>query len=115
MKYTILGFKQSELLRFGLDTIDALILRYFIDFKDSGRMIRKEIDNEIYYWVKYEGMIKSLPILNLKKDAIYRRLKRMAKADILRHETIREKGTFSYYGIGSKFIELMPDFKTNYS
>ncbi|MBU5483480.1 hypothetical protein KQI86_04005 [Clostridium sp. MSJ-11] len=113
MKYTILGFKQSELVRFGLDTIDALILRYFVDFKDSGRMIRKEIDNEIYYWVKYEGIIESLPILNLKKDSIYRILKRMAKADILRHETIREKGMFSYYGIGSKFIKLIPDFKTN--
>ncbi|WP_315115501.1 conserved phage C-terminal domain-containing protein [uncultured Clostridium sp.] len=113
MKYTILGFKQSELVKFGLDTVDALILRYFVDFKDSGRMVKEEIDNGIYYWVKYEGIIESLPILKLKKDAVYRRLKKMSNVNILEHKTIIENGMFSYYGIGSKFIELISDFKTN--
>lgn len=112
MKYTIFGFKQSELVRFGLDTIDALILRYFVDFRDSGRMDREEINGGIYHWVKYDSIIEDLPILSLKKDSIYRRLKRMTKTDIIRHETIRENGTYSYYGIGSNFIKLISDFKT---
>ncbi|MBU5484146.1 conserved phage C-terminal domain-containing protein [Clostridium sp. MSJ-11] len=115
MKYTILGFKQSELVKLGLDTVDALILRYFVDFKDSGRMVREKVDNKVYYWVKYEGIIESLPILNLKKDAIYRRLKKMSNVNILEHKTIIGNGMFSYYGIGSKFIELISNFKTNNS
>ncbi|WP_315122365.1 conserved phage C-terminal domain-containing protein [uncultured Clostridium sp.] len=113
MKYTILGFKQSELVKFGLDTVDALILRYFVDFKDSGRMDKEEINDEIYHWVRYDSIIEDLPILSLKKDTIYRRLKRMSKKDILRHETIREGGVYSYYGIGSNFIKLISDFKTS--
>ncbi|WP_315118510.1 conserved phage C-terminal domain-containing protein [uncultured Clostridium sp.] len=113
MKYTILGFKQSELVRFGLDMIDALILRYFVDFKDSGRMDEEEISGETYHWVRYDSIIEDLPILSLKKDSIYRRLKRMTKTDILRHETIRENGVYSYYGIGSNFIQLISDFKTD--
>ena len=38
MKYTIEGFSQLEMIRIGMDAIDALILRWFIDFKDSGKM-----------------------------------------------------------------------------
>nr|WP_246582758.1 conserved phage C-terminal domain-containing protein [Clostridium mobile] len=98
-----------------MDTVDALILRYFVDFKDSGRMVREKVDNKVYYWVKYEGIIESLPILNLKKDAIYRRLKKMSNVNILEHKTIIGNGMFSYYGIGSKFIELISNFKTNNS
>jgi uncharacterized phage protein (TIGR02220 family) len=96
-------------MEFGLDAVDAVLLRYFVDFKDSGTMVRETIGGELYYWLKYEGIMKELPILNLKKDSIYRRFKNMAKAKILNHKTIKSKGVYSYYNIGSNYLNLLSD------
>lgn len=112
MKFTILGYNQAKLVEFGLDIIDAVLLRYFVDFKDSGTMVKETIDGDLYYWLKYEGIMKELPILNLKKDSIYRRFKNMAKAEILKHKTIKSKGVYSYYNIGSNYLNLLSDSTT---
>ena len=72
MKYTIHGFSQSKAVELGLDNDDLLILRYFIDFKDSGSMVSTIVDDKTFYWVKYEAILEQLPILKLKKDSLYR-------------------------------------------
>ena len=111
MKFTINGFNQNKLIELGLTLEDVMILRYFIDFKDSGNMICEVIDGENYYWVKYEGVMKELPILNLKKDSLYRRFKKMCSLNILKHKTVKRAGNYSYYAVGSKYIELISDKK----
>lgn len=107
MKYEIQGFSQKVLVKYGLDDTDALILRYFVDFKDTGLMISEEVDGETYYWIRYDRMIEELPILNLKKNSIYKRMKKMCEAKILIHMTFRVGGTYSYYGIGENYAELV--------
>ncbi|GFZ33294.1 hypothetical protein CSC2_38200 [Clostridium zeae] len=49
MKYVVMGFDQAKLINFGLDMKDAVILRYFIDFKGTNRMRTEIIDGETYY------------------------------------------------------------------
>lgn len=112
MKFTILGYNQAKLMELGLDVIDAALLRYFVDFKDSGTMVKETIEGELYYWLKYEGIMKELPILDLKKDSIYRRFKNMAKNKVLNHRTIKSKGIYSYYNIGSNYLQLLSDSMT---
>lgn len=109
MKFTILGYNQAKLVELGLDVIDALLLRYFVDFKDSGTMVKETIGGEQYYWLKYEGIMKELPILDLKKDSIYRRFKNMSKNKVLNHKTVKNKGIYSYYNIGSNYLKLLSD------
>lgn len=109
MKFTILGYSQIRLIEFGLDTIDAVLLRYFIDFKDSGSMVKKKIGEETFYWLKYDGIIRELPILNLKRDTVYRRLKNMSKNNILKHKTVKNNGVYSYFNIGDNYIKLISD------
>ncbi|KZL89157.1 conserved phage C-terminal domain-containing protein [Clostridium magnum] len=109
MKFTILGYNQAKLVELGLDVIDAALLRYFVDFKDSGTMVKETIEGELYYWLHYEGILKELPILALKKDSVYRRLKNMSKNNVLNHRTVINKGTYSYYNIGSNYIKLLSD------
>ena len=110
MKNTIHGFNQAMLIELGLDNDDALILRWFVDFKDTGKMVSKIIDHEKYYWIKYEGVMKDLPILKVKtKDSLYRRLKKISATDVLKHTTVKEKGTYSFYTIGEKYISLIDD------
>ncbi|QAA30482.1 hypothetical protein [Clostridium manihotivorum] len=111
MKYSIMGFNQEKLMEFGLDIKDAAILRYFVDFMESFKMRNQVIDKEIYYWVKYEGIIKQYPILNLSNaDSVYRRFKKLVKLNILKHKTVVANGKYSYYTLGDNYIELIFEY-----
>ncbi|WP_160669764.1 hypothetical protein [Clostridium sp. C8-1-8] len=111
MKYSIMGFNQEKLMEFGLDIKDAAILRYFVDFMESFKMRSQVIDREIYYWVKYEGVIKQYPILNLSNaDSVYRRFKKLVKLNILKHKTVVANGKYSYYTLGDNYIELIFEY-----
>lgn len=107
VRFTVNGFSQHKAIEIGLTLEDMLILRYFVDFKDSGNMICEVINGENYYWLKYEGIIKELPILSMKKDSVYRRLKRMCNLNVLKHKTVKKSGNYSFYTLGSKYIELI--------
>ncbi|MEG2412213.1 MAG: conserved phage C-terminal domain-containing protein [Clostridium sp.] len=107
MKYTIMGFRQEKLVQLGLDTMDATILRYFIDFKESKGMKVKIVDGQAYYWIRYDGVLRELPILNMKKCTVQSRFFKLRDAGVLTHQVIREGGTYSYFGIGEKYIELI--------
>lgn len=107
MKYIIMGFLQLKLKELGLDMIDALILRYFVDFKDSKSMKTMMVDNKVYYWVRYESVLKELPILNMKKCTIQSRFFKLRDAKVLSHHVKKEGGTFSYFSLGEKYSELI--------
>lgn len=109
MKFTILGFSQRKLIEYKISLDEALILRYFVDFKDSGSMVKEYIDNDLYYWVNYESLKKELPILDISKDRVYRRLKNLVDIGILKHKTKKQGGTYSFYAIGTRYSELVSD------
>ena len=54
MKYTIEGFSQKVAKDLGLDALDLIILRWFVDFKDSGNMRTEFINGEKYYWIRHK-------------------------------------------------------------
>lgn len=88
MRYTVMGFLQKGACELGLSMGDLAILRWFTDFKNSGKMITKTLKGDKYYWVSYEAITDEFPILNVKKDAIYRRLRRLCDAEILKKTTV---------------------------
>ena len=110
MKYTIEGFSQEKLVEFGMDVNDAIILRWFVDFKDSGKMASEIVNDDKYYWINYEELLKDLPIINMKKDTLYRRLKKMESVNLLKHYTKKQGGTYSMYTLGSNYCKLI-DFE----
>lgn len=106
MKYTIEGFNQEEVLKFGnLDVVDLVILRWIVDFEPS--MTKKEIDGEIYFWVNYQSLLDALPILNIKKRMLCYRLQKMCDNEILKHKNIKIDGNYSYYTFDKNYIKLM--------
>lgn len=108
MKFTFMGFSQAKAIELGLDDKDLAILRYFIDFKDSGSMTIKIIDDKPYYWLKYETLLAELPILGIKsKDVLRRRLKTLVDAGVLDFELVKKGGSFSFYGVGKRYKELI--------
>lgn len=108
MKYTVEGFSQKYLIQYGLDEKDALILRYFIDFKDSGNMKMKIINKVPYYWLKGGALLEQLPILKITNiDVLRRRLKKMTSCGILMHEHVLEGGSYAFYAIGPNYENLL--------
>lgn len=114
MKYNVLGFDQATLISFKLDYVDALVLRFFIDIKDTKKMKAVIIDNEPYYWIRYEAIIEEYPIIGLKNsDSVYRRCKKLVSAGVLKHKTVKSGGTYSYYTLGDKYLELISQPDSN--
>ena len=48
MQYSFLGFSVKKIIEFDLDVKDLTILRYFDDFRESGRMNYETIEGEKY-------------------------------------------------------------------
>ena len=107
MKYNLQGFSQEVACELNIDGIDLYLLRWFVDFKDTNQMDTKIVDGEVYYWIYHKKVSEDMPILNMKKTAIYRRLKKLCKAQIFKKTVIRERGTFTYYAIGPNYIRLI--------
>lgn len=70
-------------------------------------MDTKIVDGEVYYWIYHKKVSEDMPILHLQKTAIYRRLKKLCKAQIFKKTVVRERGTFTYYAIGPNYIRLI--------
>lgn len=108
MKYTIEGFSQQALINKELDYIDALFLRYFVDFMNGGRMTNIDVEGTKFYWLDYKTALKELPILKATtRDFVYRHFKKMVDKGILKHHTKKQGGTYSYYCLGSAYGDLL--------
>lgn len=115
MKYTMLGFSQKASDELGLDILDLAILRWFIDFKNSGTMKTRKLQGENYYWISYKAISEDLHILHLKKDAIYKRLRKMCDAKILKKRIVCEFGKYSFFALDKNYYKLIQKNSDQYS
>lgn len=118
MKYTLEGFSQEVALSMRatitengrtktikLDCTDLIILRWIVDF--FPHMKKAIINGTEYAWVNYDSLLEDLPLLDLGKRALSDRLRKMETFGILKHETVRTKGTYSYYSFGPEYSRLI--------
>ncbi len=113
MKYTVEGFDQVELVKMGLNSNDAIILRWFVDFYATGKMaiIKNETWQE-FNWVKYQAVIDDLPILGItNKQVIARHFDKMVTAGIIEKYIHKQMGVFSCFRITEKFRVLIEKLK----
>lgn len=118
MKYTLEGFSQEAALSMRatitengrtktikLDLVDLTILRWIVDFYPS--MKKVYIDGAEYVWLDYSTFVEDMPLLGLSNQSLYKRCTKMVQLGVLKHKTIRNKGTFSYYGFGLEYPRLV--------
>lgn len=118
MKYTVEGFSQEAALSMRatitenghtktikLDIVDLTILRWIVDFYPN--MKKTIIDGTEYAWVDYTSFIEDMPFLGLSNQSLYKRCIKMVQLGVLKHKTVRSKGTFSYYGFGPEYPRLV--------
>ena len=65
------------------------------------------IDGKEYAWLDYTAFVEDMPLLNLSNQSLYKRCRKMVQLGILAHKTVRNKGTFSYYGFGPEYQRLI--------
>lgn len=120
MKYTIEGFSQEYALTLTkqveekgkmktvkVDCIDLIILRWFVDFYNTQKMIKVEIEGAQYAWVNYSKILDDIPLLDIGKHMLANRLQKLCEFGILTHKNIKCGGNFSYYGFGANYHNLI--------
>lgn len=122
MKFTIEGFSQEyaatlkkkiEVKQRGvvkekeikIDCTDLVILRWFVDFfPDMKKMI---IDGKEYAWLTHKKMLNDLPLLDISKRACIERMHKLVEFGILDYKLVKDGGTFSLYGFGVNYMNLV--------
>lgn len=115
-RYTIGAVQQNKLLELSLDIKDAYILTYLKDIiGGSNKIISKVVDGEVYYWIKYENIIKYLPILKIDNlKVISRRLARYDELGLIKRHIHRPfnqiqgtfKGAYTFISLTAEFSSL---------
>jgi len=109
MKYTIEGLSQSVLLDLGLDCVDAVIIRWMMDFYHSGRMSKVNFQGiGEFFWMNYATAIKELPIIGIEsKRAFAKRLDRMVECGLLYKHVVMQGGTYTYFAFSPEKIDSL--------
>lgn len=121
MKYTLEGFSQEAALSMQatiteggrtktikLDLTDLTIIRWIVDFYPN--MKKTIIEGTEYVWLDYSTFVEDMPLLALSNQSLYKRCMKMVRLGILKHKTVRSKGTFSYYAFGPEYSRLVGDY-----
>lgn len=106
MKFSLFGFSQPAALDLDLDLRDLSILRWFADFKNSGYMVSREIDGKMFYLVSYTAVAQQLVILNMGRDAVYRRFKKFCDKKILEKRVIYDEAKLVFFAPGENYAKL---------
>ena len=107
MKFTIEGFSQKKAVELGLSSEDLVILRWFVDFQGSDKMIKFTTDDGIYTWVNYNYFLEDMPIIKCNRKNLAAKFQHLVDAGVLKHKTIKQGGTFSVYCFGAAYSKLI--------
>lgn len=118
--YYNININQKAIVEFNLDNeikldlADAFIIEYLQKQSTSQFAKRnfKIINNEVYYLLNYENIIKQLPLLNIDtKDAIGRRIKKLKNLKIIKHFIDRQHYNKIYFTT-TELFEIFFSYQT---
>ncbi|WP_317311044.1 hypothetical protein [Clostridium thermobutyricum] len=103
------GFYQEDLIKSGLDIKDVHILRYMLDFMDSGILRKRIIDGKDFYWIRTDLIIEDNPILKINlKNSIRKRIKKLIDKEFLEYVNYKKGTNKTLYRRG-KALEKIED------
>ena len=121
MKYTISGFNQQGMIELGLNADDVNILRWFVDFKETGSMVKEYYaeENCFYYWIKYSGLIEALPYIFYEcktEDSQKKKVQRILNGNlskVLKKKVVKKAaGTYTYFAIIEDQYQKLSGYST---
>lgn len=104
MQYSFLGFSVKKIMEFGLGIKDLAVLRYFDDFRESGRMNYEIIEGEKYNddKVSYKNYVR----LSTEKDK-GSASKCSSKTNILKDSSTIDTNLYKYIKEASEIISYL--------
>lgn len=122
MKYSILGFNQSEVMKLSttivgsngeekqvsLDVDDLLILSVIAELSELSNTKIFVIDNKRYCFISYNTILNELPILKIGKKQLSRKLAKLEALNLieLRIERIKNLGTMTLFMVSENYYNL---------
>ena len=88
-----------------IDCTDLVIMRWFVDFYPNMKKI--EYNGKQYGWITYKKVLDDLPILDISKQSLADRLKKLVDFKLLSNALIKDGGTFSVYCVGDNYKYLI--------
>ena len=126
MRYQIFRLQQEALVNLDLNTEEALLLDWLLNWKDGESMERIVVGDDLAYWVNYSTVVSELPILFNKpksnsiediekaKKSNVAKVARMLKGDLSKVLTRHEKKVQGKTKIYISFDRTMLDILLNY-
>ena len=126
MRYQIFRLQQEALVNLEINTEEALLLDWLLNWKDGGSMERIVVGDDLAYWVNYSTVVEQLPILfskpksNLEQDvekakkSNTAKVARMLKGNLSKVLTRHEKKVQGKTKIYISFDRTMLDILLNY-
>jgi DNA-binding PadR family transcriptional regulator len=112
MRYSVLGFKQSEAVKLGLSLDDLLLLDYIIVANGTPSMFHV-VDNEVsYVWLSHDKLSEDLPILNISEGTLRNKLAKLKADGYITSISVNNKsgrGSRTYYSVTDKTMSLRND------
>ncbi|HUW39424.1 MAG TPA: hypothetical protein VMV90_00320 [Rectinemataceae bacterium] len=103
MKGDVFGFQQRKLVEFGLDLVDALILRWLADYIASGTMKSINRDGRAYYWVQYQKCLDDLLVIGIKDAwSLSKRFAELENAGVVEKHLVKAGGTYTYFRLNER-------------
>jgi len=111
MKLEIMGFNQRSLCALRLDASDAILLRWFVDYKDTRKMKRVlNADGQTFYWVNMKKVCEDLPVLTKSERWISEKFNKLVESGILeKYETFEGRGRMSCFNINEGMYLTLTD------
>jgi hypothetical protein len=108
MKFDI-NVNQRAIIEHGLDLdlVDGAILDYCLTFARSGSCQTRIFEDELYYWFEHKNICDQLPILKMKPDSAYRRMKGLCDKKFLKAYKNNKQVNGSWYALGLQ-TDLLP-------
>ena len=126
MWYLIFWLQQEALVNLDLNTEEALLLDWLLNWKDGESMERIVVGDDLAYWVNYSTVVSELPILFNKpkgnsiediekaKKSNVAKVARMLKGNLSKVLTRHEKKVQGKTKIYISFDRTMLDILLNY-
>ena len=126
MRYQIFRLQQEALINLDLNTEEALLLDWLLNWKDGESMERIVVGDDLAYWVNYSTVVSELPILFNKpkgnsiedvekaKKSNVAKVARMLKGNLSKVLTRHEKKVQGKTKIYISFDRTMLDILLNY-
>ena len=128
MRYQIFRLQQEALVNLEINTEEALLLDWLLNWKDGGSMERIVVGDDLAYWVNYSTVVEQLPILfskpksNLEQDVekakksntakVARMLKGNLSKVLTRHEKKVQGKTKIYISFDRTILDILLNYES---